>query len=216
MRLYLSSYRIPTPREFFELFDGKQPDEIKLGIITDAKNDPNERYKLGEREEKLAKLEKDLGELGLGNLQRVSLSDYVDSQETFFSDLARFDGLYACGGNSFALRYAMKLSGFDNIFDKLQRRGQVYAGESAGAVVVGPSLEGYLEVDDDPVPPEQQITAGLNCIPQVPIVHYGDRIYGERNNELKAYLKAEDQEYITLTNNQAYIVNGTQAQRLTA
>lgn len=58
--------------------------------------------------------------------------------------------VWAVGGNSFLLRKAMRLSGFDNVAVERVRAGQlIYGGWSAGAVVAGPSLKG-IELMDDP------------------------------------------------------------------
>jgi dipeptidase E len=72
-------------------------------------------------------------------------------------DLSRLRGrlegvglVFAHGGNSFVLRRAMRASGFDRLIGELAGADAIaYGGESAGAIVAGPTLRG-LEVGDDP------------------------------------------------------------------
>lgn len=59
------------------------------------------------------------------------------------------DGIWVSGGNAFVLRQAMRLSGFDNIFQKLRLRpGFLYGGYSAGICVLCDSLK-YIEHVDN-------------------------------------------------------------------
>jgi dipeptidase E len=59
-------------------------------------------------------------------------------------------GLWVSGGNTFVLRQAMHLSGFDMLVHKLAERDDfLYAGYSAGICVLSTSL-GYLHIVDNP------------------------------------------------------------------
>jgi dipeptidase E len=65
----------------------------------------------------------------------------------------RLDGVglvFAHGGNAFVLRRALRASGLDVLLHELVAADRIaYGGESAGAIVAGPTLRG-LEVGDDP------------------------------------------------------------------
>ena len=81
----------------------------------------------------------------------LDLRQYFGRQRELERAIRRFGGVWVRGGNTFVLRQAMRLSGFDQIFrDKLtQRRDFVYGGYSAGVCVLSKTLRG-LEIVDDP------------------------------------------------------------------
>ncbi|MFD4628524.1 Type 1 glutamine amidotransferase-like domain-containing protein [Streptomyces sp. NPDC058284] len=80
----------------------------------------------------------------------VDLRDHFGDADTLAERLSRFGVVWVHGGNPFVLRLAMALSGADRILpDLLHRDALVYAGWSAGACVLSPSLRG-LELVDDP------------------------------------------------------------------
>ncbi|MFI6581234.1 Type 1 glutamine amidotransferase-like domain-containing protein [Embleya sp. NPDC050493] len=68
--------------------------------------------------------------------------------------LGDFDAVWLRGGNVFVLRHALARSGADGVLVELLRRDTlVYAGYSAGACVLAPSLRGLEGCDDaDAVP----------------------------------------------------------------
>ena len=64
--------------------------------------------------------------------------------------LRGYDLVWVMGGNSFALRRAMKQSGFDTVVrDLLETDAIAYGGYAAGAVVADPTRHG-LDLMDDP------------------------------------------------------------------
>ncbi len=74
------------------------------------------------------------------------------------------------GGNTFVLRQAMKLSGFDNIFAALKnRKGFLYGGYSAGFCILCNSLKYIKNVDNPNDFPYEEIKEavwyGLNIFP---------------------------------------------------
>ena len=80
----------------------------------------------------------------------LDLRRYFGRQDALGADLARYDLVWVIGGNVFTLRRAMKQSGFDAVITQMLDRDAIaYGGFSAGAVVVGPSLEGF-ELCDEP------------------------------------------------------------------
>lgn len=79
----------------------------------------------------------------------LDLQDYFGKTEELRQKLLALDGLWVSGGNTFVLRQAMKISGFDLIFSELQQRKDfVYGGYSAGVCVLCDSLKYIRQVDD--------------------------------------------------------------------
>lgn len=199
MKLYLSSYRIPETKPLFELFD-KRPRKLKGAILTNAKDNkpPMERI------ERLDRLQADLAHIGLKQTVLVDLRKYDDPRE-LGENLAAFDYLYAAGGNNFDLRRAMRNSGFDFAIRHLLEMGQVYIGESAGAVVAGPSLLGFDMVDDAG---DYTYRRGLGLIDRI-IVPHNDSPDPRYANRAPAIATANPNFAVQpLNDNQALILNG--------
>lgn len=143
MRLYLSSSGLGDQVEQLRrwLKSGS-----RIAHINNARDwvgaDPNIRanYQASEMEE--------LRTLGY-QVESLDLKDYFNQTEELRQKLAELDGVWVSGGNTFVLRQAMRLSGFDLIFEELkQREDFVYGGYSAGVCVLCDSLKYIRQVDD--------------------------------------------------------------------
>lgn len=142
MKFYLSSYKIGNEAAALQkLLGGKT-----VGFIPNAgdfaKADPaiSERIR---KEDTAA-----LNELGI-DVEYLDLRTYFGAQESLREKLALLNGVWIRGGNTFSLRQAMKLSGFDELLKRelIERDDFVYAGYSAAGCVLSPSLECYQIVD---------------------------------------------------------------------
>jgi dipeptidase E len=111
------------------------------------------------------------------NAEPIDLRNYFGKEERLREKLFHLDGIWISGGNTFVLRQAMKLSGFDILFSELRSRNNfLYAGYSAGICVLCDSLK-YIENVDDPnfFPYEaskQVIWEGLNVFNYGLLPHY--------------------------------------------
>lgn len=197
MKLYLSSYRIPTPEALFALLP-KPPIECKVAIIPNAKD-----YKLPqERAQSLDELIYDLAKYGFAT-SVVDLRDY-DDPDRLREELQGYELLWVAGGNSFILRSEMRLSGFEEIIRDLLGQDMVYAGESAGAIVAGLSLEG-VEVADDPDVADEYITEGLGLIDKIIAPHADSPDFVEFINHIKKQY-GDDPRVVYLRDDQAIAV----------
>lgn len=89
-----------------------------------------------------------LADLGVGAAE-LDLRGYFGQQQHLRQDLAGVSLAWLRGGNTFMLRYALDRSGADTAFrELLAADALVYAGYSAGACVLSPSLQGLELVDD--------------------------------------------------------------------
>jgi len=168
MKLYLSSYRVPTPKDLEALLP-RQIKGARVAIITNAKD-----YKQNapERKFKLNNLKDFLQDIGF-KAKFFDLRDYSNADE-LETGLAGYDLIWAAGGNTFVLMHEIKRSGFDKAIKNLLKKGIVYGGESAGAVVAGTSLRG-IELADDPGEATGVIWDGMGLIDRV-IVPHADNI----------------------------------------
>lgn len=117
-----------------------------------------------------------LKDLGL-SVEYLNLKKYSGKTEQLREKLNEFGGVFVRGGNTFILRQAMKLSGFDIIFKELLKRDDfVYAGYSAGICVLAPDFKALQQVDDptDHPYPEQKETIwkGLGYLDYIILPHY--------------------------------------------
>lgn len=94
--------------------------------------------------------------------EEVDLRSFVGDPHGLASRLARFPLVWVRGGNTFVLRAQFARSGADTVLpDLLAADALVYAGYSAGACVMTPTLRG-LEYADDPA--EVHPTCGISPI----------------------------------------------------
>lgn len=163
MKLYLSSYRIPTPDDLAQLL-GKPLDKVSVALIPNAKDYYIERA----RAFKVNDLVTYMQQLGL-NVEVVDLRDYNDA-DVLKEKLTGHDLIWAMGGNTYMLRYQMRRSGFEGIIKNLLEGGVVYGGDSAGALVAGASIAG-VESADEPEFAEEIIEDGLALVPFAILPH---------------------------------------------
>lgn len=199
MKLYLSSYRVPTPKDLKNLL-GKPFKECRVAIIPNAKDyNPAE-----ERSQKINELAAYIANLGL-RVDIIDLRDYDESQQ--LSDkLKAYELIWAAGGNTYVLRQEMQRSGFDLSIKDLLAHGCIYGGESAGAIVAGASLRGF-EVADDPALAEKTIWEGLGLTDKIIAPHMDNSDFHEYTEHIKK-LYAGDENIVYLNDNQAFLVNG--------
>lgn len=115
-----------------------------------------------------------LQELGF-DVKVISLKQYFGNPEQLEKDFSKYNAFFAIGGNSFALRKAMQLSGFDEFLKKqINSPNFLYSGYSAGICVLSPSLLG-LELVDEPLNPynnDEVMYEGIGLLDYVPVPHY--------------------------------------------
>jgi dipeptidase E len=169
MKFFLSSYRIPDVKAFLQ-FIGKEASDIRLGLILNAKD-----YKtLEERNTKKDELITYFSEIGF----QVEEIDLLKKKPISWEKRLRaFDILWFNGGNTYCLRYAVEKSGIAPILNRVLEDGVIYGGDSAGAILAGPTLKHYESADDPSLAPEI-IYEGLNLINTCILPHWESDDYG--------------------------------------
>ncbi len=169
MRLYLASVDLgPDAARVLEIVEPS----ARVAVIMNAwDGDP------GSRSEEASQLLAQFARLGLGASELDLRDHFGDVTDVHLR--RRLDGIglvFAHGGNTFVLRRAMRASCFDQVIRELVGADRVaYGGESAGAIVAGPTLRG-LELGDDAsiVPrgyPRVVEWTGLGLVDWVPLPH---------------------------------------------
>lgn len=195
-KLYLSSHGIPDAQIFVD-FVGKEAVQIKFALILNAKD-----YKsVDERRVKLEELTDYFSGVGF-QVEEVNLLTFKN-QEELEKKLKTFDVLWFNGGNTYYLRWAVAKSGMDKILENLLDTGIVYGGDSAGTILVGPTLK-YYDRADDPGEVQEIIYDGLRFIDIAILPHWGsgeyDHVLGGIEDDLKKdgfkTMRLRDDEYL--------------------
>ena len=188
---------------------GDKTDALKQWIKTTGDKNialiPNamDIYPDGERKDESIQGSMDeLSELGF-DVAILDLRDYFGKEPELAVELEKYHTVFARGGNAFALRLAMKLSGFDNFLKS--KKGDddfLYGGYSAGICVQGPTMHGLELVDDATAKPYGDYGIewnGLGLLDFVPVPHFdSDHPESELINEVVNYLEKHDIPYKTL------------------
>lgn len=171
MKLLLSSFG-PSPEHDAALVDlvGKPLGEIRVAYIENAHDVYDDPESLVEGRETLRRI-------GY-NFDMVDLRDWRTDRSGLRALLATFDAFLLTGGNPYYLRSLMSITGADEIITERVRAGAVYAGASAAAVVAGPTLRHFDELDD-PAEAETLIWDGLGLTQIVVAPHVDNAEFGE-------------------------------------
>ena len=155
MRLFLSSYRFGAHQERLLQLLGDRP--RSAAVIANAAD----AWPPSARASAVVSDLTPLRRLGF-TAREVDLRDYVDHADRLAANLADHSLVWVRGGNSFVLRAQFARSGADSVLpDLLSRDVLAYAGYSAGACVLTPSLRGLETLDD---PGEVLPTCGVDPI----------------------------------------------------
>ena len=207
MRLFISSYRAGNyPNELIKLF-GKGS---KIAVISNAKD-----YKsVSERKVKMKEVLDFFLELGF-KPKEIDLRPYFKDSKGLEKYIEGYKNFWLAGGNVFVLRRALRQSGLEPLLgDWVRQNSVVLGGESAGALIIGPSLKGS-EMEDDSDSPnfvpkgynKDVVWEGLDLVSYVPVPHYNDVDYGPSIDKYIEYLKKHSMAYKVITNDQAIIIN---------
>jgi dipeptidase E len=144
MKFYLSSYEIGNYGEkFSQMLEGTNK---KVGYISNALDytNPDTRRLEKRRKNDMKNLE-NLGAI----VELLDLKNFFDKHEALEEKLSGLAGVFVSGGNTFILRQAFFLSGFDTWLQKNISSEFIYGGYSAGCCVLQKSLKG-LQIVDNP------------------------------------------------------------------
>lgn len=152
MKLYLSSYKIGNETERLKSLLGENK---RIGYIANALDSPavDPIWKKNFINEDISQLQ----DIGL-QPELMDLRDYFYDKEKLHEKVSALSGVWVSGGNTFVLRQAYKISGFDQLLLEKLRKNEdfVYGGYSAAGCVLSPSLKCYQIVDKPSVFPYEE------------------------------------------------------------
>jgi dipeptidase E len=201
VNLLLLSWGFGAVPGFLADTTGKSLSQLTIGYIDDAKipyADPS-----------WAKPERDrLVRLGA---TVVDLSGARQERAEFATTIERTDAVYVAGGNTFALLWALRRAGAEQILDGRVREGLPYIGCSAGSVIAGPDISPVERMDDPGESPGPVDPHALGWIDTVPIPHADGQIpiYPPSMIESVRRDYGTDRELTMIADNEALLVRGT-------
>ena len=197
MKLYLSSYKLGNKID--ELKSWIKEHGNKIVLIPNSRDiyEDSERLRNGILNDKMM-----LEEIGF-DVDIISLKDYFNNQEKLFEDFNKYNAFFVIGGNTFALRKALQLSGFDDyLMNQVDNDNFLYAGYSAGICVLSPNMKG-LELVDEPLNPyndESVIYDGIGILDYVIVPHYkSDHPESHLVDKVVDYMNENGVKYVTLS-----------------
>lgn len=206
MRLFLSSYRFGAHQDrFLELVGGGR----RAVVIANA----CDSWPASARSSAVVSDVLPLRRLGF-EVDEVDVREFAGATSALRERLKSTDVLWVRGGNTFVLRAQFARSGADAVITELLRDDAVaYAGYSAGACLMAPSLYG-LEIEDpiDEVLPTcgiDPIWTGLGLVDHAIVPHWESPELGNSGHKVVAELQRRGIPHWTLRDDQAVIVDGT-------
>lgn len=174
MKFYLSSYEIGDSQyqeQFTQMLQGTNK---HIGYISNALDFSVPENPKG-LEERISNDIQNLENCG-AIVEGINLRDYFNQPEKLADKLFMLPGVFLIGGNTFILRQAFVLSGFDNWIHKNITTNFIYGGYSAACCILSPSLKGLQIVDnpnDNPYTEMQEtMCEGLNILSYAFLLHY--------------------------------------------
>jgi dipeptidase E len=205
MRLYLSSFELGDCPEKLVSLAGRG---ARAALILNALD-----HRPHARGEWLSTESAVLSRLGF-QPRELDLRTFFGAPRELAAALESHDLLWINGGNSFLLRRAMRLSGFDSIIGSLLASDRlVYAGFSAGVMCAAPTLRGVELVDDPNVTAVgytgELVWEGLGLIEKHVAVHYQSRHpESAAVDAMVRYYEEHAMPYITLRDGAALVIDG--------
>jgi len=141
------------------------------------------------------------------NFELVDLRDWRTNRNGLRALLEQFDVFLLTGGNPYYLRSLMKVTGADEMITERVRDGAVYAGASAAAVVAGPTLRHFDELDD-PAEAEEPIWDGLGLTQIVVAPHVDNADFGEGCRKAGDLCERDGFTVQRVTDAQALVIDG--------
>lgn len=117
----------------------------------------------------------------------VATSTFAECQHT----IKHSDMIYVSGGNTFYLLEVLGETGLDKVLSEEINQGKIYIGESAGAIVLSPSIDYIDKMDDKEKAPKLSDFTGLNLIDFSPLPHVGHQYLGSFAEEIIASYQGE-------------------------
>ena len=203
MKLYLSSYKLGNKTDYLKEWIKEHGNNILM--ISNAKDDkPFDE----EEKEKLEYNVKVLEDVGF-NVTLLDLRQYFNNNDKLMDDIRGYNAFFVRGGNTFVLRKAMSLSGFDKFLVNNKTNDKIlYIGESAGTCVLAKNLDG-VDIEDNPINvynDDVVMYEGVGLLDFSPVPHYkSEYVDNKIIDDTIDYMKKNNIEYKTIKDGEVII-----------
>lgn len=197
-KLFLTSVFAKTAKEF-KKFYGETNGKSAVLIPTAAKAEGGSSIYIRKQRRVLEKL-------GL-NICLLDIS--VAESNEITAKLLNSDIIYIGGGNTFYLLQELKRSGADKLIKEQVLLGKAYIGESAGAVIVAPSITYIEDMDKRDAAPNLRDCSALGLVDFYPLPHMNSFPF-IRASRMIAEKHSNDLKLLPITNRQAVCVYGNE------
>lgn len=151
------------------------------------------------------KIEKwDLRRLGL-SVEELDVS--TSSYDTIVEVLTKNDIIYIAGGNTFYLLQELRKSGADKILIQEVKKGKLFIGESAGAIVAAPDIAYSAAMDCAEKAPDLKDYTGLGLTDFYVVPHYKNWEMGNAAQKI-IDIFSDSLDLKVISDNQAIFVEG--------
>lgn len=140
-------------------------------------------------------------------IEHLDLRDYKENNLKLNEKLSTADIIWVGGGNTFYLRWLLRITGADKYIVDAVKNGAIYAGWSAGAIVAGPTLSGYEQMEDMTGVPEV-IHEGMELTSCAVVPHIDNPDFANAARLTEQTLKSNGIDVYPLTDTQALVING--------
>jgi len=121
--------------------------------------------------------------------------------------LSQGDFIYVSGGNTFYLLQELKRKGAEQLIREEVEKGKPYIGESAGSMILAPSIEYVQLMDDICAAPELSSLVALGLTSRYPVPHYQSYPFTEAGDKILTTYGGK-LPLVPITNEQAIVVRG--------
>lgn len=196
-KLLLASVAHKTIHFLTKLTD-KDWSDLNVIFITTAGNPYKDTWWIRDDKKALVDLKVNVIELDIAGKSPKELEKQIGEPDVIF----------VAGGNTIYLLQEAQKSGFMDIVIKLVKKRTIYVGSSAGSQLAGPDLTLETYSEDRKDAPKLNSYAGLGLVNFLILPHWGEESF--RDNYLKTVDKLVESKIplVTLTDDQAVLVDG--------
>ncbi|KEP26019.1 Type 1 glutamine amidotransferase-like domain-containing protein [Bacillus zhangzhouensis] len=143
------------------------------------------------------------------HIETVQMAEQTAQEITHM--IERNDVIYVSGGNTFYLLQELRKHRLDHVLKEEINKGKLYIGESAGSIIMAPSIEYISLMDDQEKAPELPAFQGINEISNYPVPHMHHTYLGEAAQQMIEQYQ-HTLALCPLTDEQVLLVTGEQAE----
>ncbi|MDR0462844.1 MAG: peptidase E [Pseudomonadales bacterium] len=208
MRLFLASQDFGKHVDRLRELVG---DNKRTLFIINARDERDSDYRQDKTLEKKRLLESG----GFEWLGELDLRKYFGKKDELRKYLAdqKIGHIHVSGGNTYLLRKAFALSGFDEIIKEMLMSDElVYSGSSAGSMVLTPDLNHYFQDDRSKIKaagyPDEIIWDGLGLVDEYISPHHSNEGHEDVSRERKEAFEKSGAPYILLDDSDVLVIDG--------